>query len=70
MDPLSPLYNILENYKDTERKSFVLDRAKGSHRIYYHSKSRMRVVIPYHRKDLPKGTLIEILKQTGINRKN
>ena len=54
--------------KILERKGFVLDRVKGSHRIYYHSKSRRRVVIPYHRKDLPKGTLIEILKQAGINK--
>jgi len=54
--------------KILERKGFVLDRAKGSHRIYYHSGSKRRVVIPYHRKDLPKGTLIEILKQAGIGK--
>jgi predicted RNA binding protein YcfA (HicA-like mRNA interferase family) len=54
--------------KILERKGFILDRAKDSHRIYYYYKSRRRVVIPYHRKDLPKGTLIEILKQAGINK--
>ncbi|MBU4046948.1 type II toxin-antitoxin system HicA family toxin [bacterium] len=56
--------------KILERKGFVLDRAKGSHRIYYHSESKRKVVIPYHnhRKDLPKGTLIEILKQAGIGK--
>jgi len=54
--------------KILERKGFVLDRAKGSHRIYYHFGSKRRVVIPYHRKDLPKGTLIEILKQAGIGK--
>ncbi len=54
--------------KILERKGFVLDRTKGSHRIYYHSESKRRVVIPYHRKDLPKGTLIEILKQAGIGK--
>jgi hypothetical protein len=26
------------------------------------------VVVPYHKKDLPKGTLLEILKQAGISR--
>ncbi|HAJ32101.1 MAG TPA: hypothetical protein DCK79_01820 [Candidatus Atribacteria bacterium] len=51
-----------------ERKGFVVDRAKGSHRIYYHSKGGRRVVIPYHRKDLPKGTLMEILKQASIDK--
>jgi hypothetical protein len=24
--------------------------------------------VPYHKKDLPKGTLLEILKQAGISR--
>ncbi len=51
-----------------ERKGYILDRAKGSHRIYYHSESKRRVIIPYHRKDLPKGTLMEILKQAGISK--
>ena len=54
--------------KILEKKGFIIDRSKGSHRIYYHYKSRRRVVILYHRKDLPKGTLIEILKQAGINK--
>jgi predicted RNA binding protein YcfA (HicA-like mRNA interferase family) len=54
--------------KILERKGFVLDRAKGSHRIYYHPESKRRVIIPYHKKDLPKGTLMEILKQAGISK--
>ena len=54
--------------KILERKGFVLDRAKGSHWIYYHPESKRRVIIPYHKKDLPKGTLMEILKQAGISK--
>jgi len=54
--------------KILERKGFVLDRAKGSHRVYYHSESKRRVIISYHNKDLPKGTLMEILKQAGISK--
>jgi predicted RNA binding protein YcfA (HicA-like mRNA interferase family) len=26
------------------------------------------VVVPFHKKDLPKGTLIEILKQAGFSK--
>jgi len=26
------------------------------------------VVVPFHKKELPKGTLLEILKQAGISR--
>ncbi|MCK4367641.1 MAG: type II toxin-antitoxin system HicA family toxin [Thermoplasmata archaeon] len=52
-----------------ERKGFVLDRTKGSHRIYYNPETRKRVVVPFHRKDLPKGTLLEILRQAGMSKK-
>lgn len=51
-----------------EKKGFKLDRVKGSHHIYYHPENKRRVVVPLHKKDLPKGTLIQILKQAGINR--
>jgi len=54
--------------KILERNGFILDRTKGSHRIYYHSESKRRVIIPYHKKYLPKGTLMEILKQAGISK--
>ena len=54
--------------KILEKKGFVLDRSKGSHRIYYHPETKRRVVVPFHKKDLPKGTLLEILKQAGIDR--
>jgi predicted RNA binding protein YcfA (HicA-like mRNA interferase family) len=55
--------------KILERKGFVLDKSKGSHRIYYDSENKIRVVILYHKRDLPKGTLMEILKQAGISKK-
>jgi len=54
--------------KILERKGFVLDRVKGSHQAYYHSESKKRVIMPYYKKDLPKGTLMEILKQAGISK--
>ncbi len=43
-----------------------MDRSKGSHRVYYNPENKRRVIIPYHKKDLPKDTLMEILKQAGI----
>ncbi len=54
--------------KVLEKKGFILDRVKGSHHIYYHPEMRRRVVVPLHKRDLPKGTLLEILKQAGINK--
>jgi predicted RNA binding protein YcfA (HicA-like mRNA interferase family) len=54
--------------KILESRGFVLDRTKGSHHIFFHPGSKRRAVVPVHRKDLPVGTLIEILKQAGIDR--
>ncbi|GAB4501948.1 MAG: type II toxin-antitoxin system HicA family toxin [Anaerolineales bacterium] len=51
-----------------ESRGFVLDRSKGSHQIYFHPQTRQRVVVPFHRKDLPIGTLLEILRQAGIRK--
>ena len=50
-----------------ESKGFVLHRTKGSHRIYFNPETEKRVVIPCHKKELPKGTLLEILRQAGIS---
>jgi len=54
--------------KILESRGFALDRVKGSHHIYYHPETKRRVVVPLHKKDLPKGTLFEILKQAGISK--
>jgi predicted RNA binding protein YcfA (HicA-like mRNA interferase family) len=51
-----------------EKKGYILDRIKGSHHIYYHPELKKRIIVPVHKKDLPKGTLLEILKQAGINK--
>jgi predicted RNA binding protein YcfA (HicA-like mRNA interferase family) len=54
--------------KILESQGFVLDRIRGSHHIYYHPETKKRVIVPLHKKDLPKGTLLEILRQAGIGR--
>ncbi len=54
--------------KILEKKNFMLDRIKGSHHIYFNLETKRRVVVPLHKKDLPKGTLLEILKQAGISK--
>jgi len=51
-----------------ESRGFVLDHASGSHFIYYHPVSRRRAVVPQHNRDLPKGTLISLLREAGFTR--
>jgi len=58
-----------EIIKILERKGFVLDRIKGSHHIYYQLETKRRVVIPLNKRDLPKGTMLEILKQSRYKQK-
>jgi len=63
-----PSLTPLKIIKVLEKKGFVLDRVKGSHHIYYHPETKRRAVVPLHKKDLPKGTLLEILKQANISK--
>ena len=50
-----------------ERDGFVLDRQRGSHRVYYNPQDKRRVVVPYHAPGatLPYGTLKGIISDLG-----
>ena len=50
-----------------ERDGFVLDRQRGSHRIYYNPVDKRRVVVPYHGDGatIPHGTLKGIITDSG-----
>ena len=54
--------------KVIEKFGWTLSRIKGSHHIYYQPETKRRVVIPLHKRDLPKGTMLEVLKQAGISK--
>lgn len=66
--PKTPSLTPQKVIKLLESRGFVLDRSKGSHQIFIHPETRKRVVVPFHRKDLPIGTLLEILRQAGISK--
>jgi predicted RNA binding protein YcfA (HicA-like mRNA interferase family) len=51
-----------------EQNGFVVDHTSGSHFIFYHSASRRRAVVPSHNRDLPKGTLMSLLREAGFTR--
>jgi predicted RNA binding protein YcfA (HicA-like mRNA interferase family) len=48
---------------------FELDHQTGSHRVYFNKTTKKRAIVPYHRKELPRGTLISILKHAGLKEK-
>jgi len=48
---------------------FQLDHSTGSHFVFYNSENKKRAVVPHHIQDLPKGTIMSILREAGITRK-
>ena len=51
-----------------EKIGYIIDRQKGSHIILYNSNDGRRLTIPLHIRDIPKGTLLSIIKQSGLNK--
>lgn len=45
---------------------WIIDSTRGSHRQYKHPTKKGKVTIPWHKGDIPKGTLNSILKQAGL----
>jgi predicted RNA binding protein YcfA (HicA-like mRNA interferase family) len=46
------------------RNGFVIDYTTGSH--YVLIREKLRVTIPYHNRDLKRGTLASIIAQAGL----
>ena len=46
------------------RNGFVIDHTTGSH--YVLIREKLRVTIPYHNRDLKRGTLASIIAQAGL----
>lgn len=53
-----------------EKLGFIKDHQTGSHIIMYRNLDGKRAVIPYHLKELPKGTLMAILQESGIKKED
>jgi predicted RNA binding protein YcfA (HicA-like mRNA interferase family) len=50
-----------------ERAGFFVHHVKGSHHYLKHPDNpALRVSVPFHAKDLKRGTLRSILRQTGL----
>jgi predicted RNA binding protein YcfA (HicA-like mRNA interferase family) len=50
------------------KRGYVLDRIRGSHHVFYNPITKKQVVVPMHKKDLPKGLFYAILKQADIDK--
>ncbi len=45
---------------------FVEDHVTGSHYILYNPTTNRHLTVAYHKNDLPRGTLMAIIKASGI----
>jgi predicted RNA binding protein YcfA (HicA-like mRNA interferase family) len=62
-----PVVNAKQLIKALEKKGFIFSRQCGSHAIYK-NKDNSRVSVPIHgKKDVPTGTLRQILMDTQIS---
>lgn len=57
-----------ELIKKFEKAGYIIDRQKGSHVILYHPTQGKRLTIPLHVREMPKGTLLSVIKQAGLTR--
>lgn len=67
--PKLPVITPKKLIKILKKNGFELDHTTGSHFVLYHPETKKRAIVPYHIKDLPRGTLMTILREAGIKRK-
>ncbi len=50
-----------------KKNGFYFVRQNGSHALFKNFKTKNKVIVPIHSKDIPKGTLSAILKDAKMN---
>jgi predicted RNA binding protein YcfA (HicA-like mRNA interferase family) len=51
-----------------ERCGFTVIRITGSHYQLFNERTRRHTTVPYHNRDLPRGTVAAIVRQAGVKR--
>ena len=49
------------------KNGFILKRQTGSHRVFHSTETDKVVIFPYHSRDIARGTVRSIIKQTGLD---
>jgi predicted RNA binding protein YcfA (HicA-like mRNA interferase family) len=61
-----PILKSKEVLKTLEKAGFYIDHQSGSHITLLNDVAKKRVTLPSHSKDIKKGTLHSIIKQSGL----
>jgi len=51
-----------------EKAGYYIDHTTGSHYIMRHPDYHQRIPVPYHAKDIKRGVLHSIIKQSGLSK--
>ena len=51
-----------------QRYGFTIIRITGSHYQLFNERTRRHTTVPYHNRDLPRGTVAAIIQQAGLPR--
>lgn len=62
--PITPK-ELIKILKD---RGFVLRRTTGSHMIFKNPQTEKMANIPFHLKEIPRGTLMAILRDSGLSK--
>ena len=65
--PKLPVLTPQKLARALEKAGFGLIRVKGSHSYYYNRQTDRIAVVPFHSKDIRKGTLHAILRDADID---
>jgi predicted RNA binding protein YcfA (HicA-like mRNA interferase family) len=65
--PRLPVCTPTEVIRALNKAGFFMDYSTGSHRYFRHPSRRGIVTVPFHRRDLKRGTLKSILDQAGLS---
>jgi predicted RNA binding protein YcfA (HicA-like mRNA interferase family) len=63
-----PAFKPKELIRKLEKLGFVLQRTTGSHMIYKNPETGLRANVPFHLREIPKGTLLSILRESQISK--
>jgi len=67
MSPRLPGAKPREVLRALERAGFFVHHVSGSHYVRKHpDQPHLRVTVPYHNRDLKRGTLSAIIQQAGL----
>ncbi|HLC49646.1 MAG TPA: type II toxin-antitoxin system HicA family toxin [Candidatus Andersenbacteria bacterium] len=68
MAPALPVVTAKKCLKALKKAGFVIDHQTGSHaRLIHATHKELRVTVPIHNRDLPRGTLKSILRQAKLS---